>query len=113
MVAAKSKFILVLPCDCPMITKLFFETILKANFKNNIRCAHDGNRMQPVHALINMSMKNSLKVFLDSEERKIDKWYNQEKLEIIDFSNYPHFFMNINTPEDFEKYKLEKKKNDK
>ena len=36
----------------------------------------------------------------------------QEKLEIIDFSNNPQFFMNINTPEDLEKYKLEKIKND-
>jgi len=37
---------------------------------------------------------------------------DQEKLEIIDFSNNPQFFMNINTPEDLEKYKLEKIKND-
>ena len=66
----------------------------------------------PVHALIDRSMVSNLKVFLDSGERKIDKWYNQEKLEIIDFSNNPQFFMNINTPEDLEKYKLEKMKDD-
>ena len=57
-------------------------------------------------------MTSNLKVFLDSGERKIDKWYNQEELEIIDFSNNPQFFMNINTPEDLEKYKLENIKND-
>lgn len=112
MTEAKTKYILVLPCDCPMISDIFFKDILKDNFKDKIRCAHDGNRLQPVHALIDRSMVSNLKVFLDSGERKIDKWYNQEKLEIIDFSNNPQFFMNINTPEDLEKYKLEKMKDD-
>ena len=112
MTEAKTKYILVLPCDCPMISDIFFKDILKDNFRDKIRCAHDGNRLQPVHALIDKSMASNLKVFLDSGERKIEKWYNQEKLEIIDFSNNPQFFMNINTPEDLEKYKLEKIKND-
>ena len=67
---------------------------------------------EPLNNLEYPPVITSLKVFLDSGERKIDKWYNQEKLEIIDFSNNPQFFMNINTPEDLEKYKLEKIKND-
>ena len=113
MISAKSKFILVLPCDCPMITDSFFKIMLKSDFQNNIRCAHDGIRLQPTHALIKLSIKTSLKDFLDSEERKIDKWYNQEKLEIVDFSDYPDFFMNINTPSDFEKFKLKIKRDDK
>ena len=37
MTEAKTKYILVLPCDCPMISDIFFKDILKDNFKDKIK----------------------------------------------------------------------------
>lgn len=102
----KTKYMLILPCDCPMIEQKYFQIMLNSEFIKDIRCAHDGNRLQPVHSLLKKSLINSLKEFLDTGERKIDRWYNKESFEIVDFSEMSQFFLNINTPDDLEKFKI-------
>jgi molybdopterin-guanine dinucleotide biosynthesis protein A len=62
--------------------------------------AHDGERLQPVYALIDTRLLDDLKLFLDSGERKIDRWYAQHDYATVDFSDDTVMFQNINTPED-------------
>ena len=62
--------------------------------------AYDGNRMQPVYALINCKLLSNLKEYLFSGNRKIDHWYAQHKLVLADFSDKKDCFMNVNAPED-------------
>ena len=61
--------------------------------------AHDGERLQPVHALIPVSLVNSLLSFLESGDRKIDRWYAQNTMITADFSDDPNVFFNVNTEE--------------
>jgi molybdopterin-guanine dinucleotide biosynthesis protein A len=42
----------------------------------------------------------SLNTFLDSGDRKIDRWYAQHEFNRVDFSDQSDMFKNINTPED-------------
>ena len=42
----------------------------------------------------------SLKRFLDSGDRKIDRWYAQHDYARVDFSDCADMFRNINTPSD-------------
>ena len=101
----KTDYLLTLPCDGPFINEEYFKRMI--NFKNqfDIRSAHDGFRIQPVHALIKKNMLNSLKNYLDQGNRKIDKWYNECELDEVCFADIKDIFININNPEELLKYK--------
>ena len=111
----KTKYLLTLPCDGPLICDEYFDRMLR-NCGSKINCAFSNSRLQPVYALIHKSCKTNLEKFLNDGERKIDKWYTQENFQIIDFSDLPEMFININNEEEMLKYKnriLEKIKHDK
>ena len=67
----------------------------------------DGHRLQPVYALIPVSLLTSLDAFLASGERKIDRWYAQHAMARADFSNAVQTFLNVNTPEDRQRLEAE------
>ena len=50
-------------------------------------------------------LRKSLKSFLESGERKIDKWFDLCSVNSIDFSKNEEMFVNINNKEEFNKYK--------
>jgi molybdopterin-guanine dinucleotide biosynthesis protein A len=56
-------------------------------------------RLQPVYAMIDTSLRQSLDGFLRGNERKIELWYRQHNFAEVDFSDYPQMFENFNTPE--------------
>ena len=62
--------------------------------------AHDGDRIQPVFALIRRALLDDLDAFLESGGRKIDRWYGQQRMQLVDFSDNPDNFLNINRRED-------------
>jgi len=65
-----------------------------------IGVAHDGARMQPVFALLDCALRESIVDYLSSGGRKIDAWYAERRLALADLSDSPDMFLNINTPED-------------
>jgi len=104
--------ILTLPCDGPKIPPDYSQRLLSAletqneeTINNTIVVAHDGERMQPVHALIPTGLAASLEAFLEKGDRKIDLWYAQHPVVLADFSDIPDVFQNINTEE--QRRKLE------
>ena len=102
MASVKTDFILTLPCDSPMLVNNFAARFIEAYNLNDapICVAHDGERLQPVHALIATSLVSDLNAFLQSGERKIDRWYAKHEYILVDFSDVKAMFENINTPED-------------
>jgi len=99
MKKATTSHIVTLPCDGPLLAGDYVERLIFALNKENaeIAVAHDGERLQPVHSLIPVTLSASLDDFLDSGERKIDLWYKQHKLALVDFSDCAETFRNINT----------------
>ena len=51
----------------------------------------------------------SMLEFLNNGERKIDKWFEQHRLAIADFSEQPDTFININSVEDLAALELKLK----
>jgi molybdopterin-guanine dinucleotide biosynthesis protein A len=100
----KTDYLLILPCDGPLINDAYFKKMLSGDDDFEIKCAHDGKRIQPVHALIKNNITESLKKFLLTGQRKIDKWYNDRNLKLIDFSDNKNLFININSPKDLIEY---------
>ena len=92
------------PCDGPMLPHDLVQRLVaeRERAAADIAVAHDGRRLQPVYALVPTRLRQDLKAFLDSGERKIDLWYAQHNLVQVDFSDSPEAFININTPQDRE-----------
>jgi molybdopterin-guanine dinucleotide biosynthesis protein A len=91
-------FMVTAPCDSPfvpgdLVRRLYVQMIKK---DADISVAHDGQRIQPVFVLLKTSLLDSMLGFLNRGERKIDKWFDQHKLAITDFSDKPDTFININ-----------------
>lgn len=99
MESVTTKYIVCVPCDGPMLSDELVNRLYRQLLKENtdIAVAHDGSRMQPVYVLISTHLKNSLEKYLLSGDRKIDRWYANHKISIVDFSDCPDTFININT----------------
>ena len=109
MRAATTPYIVTLPCDGPclapdLVTRL--ERVLH-NMHADIAVAHDGQRLQPVYALLPTRLLKSLEEFLAAGERKIDRWYAQHNMAFADFSDAVDTFRNINTPQDQQRIQQE------
>ena len=102
MAALDTRFILTLPCDGPRIADDYVRRFISAASAENapLAVAWDGERLQPVHALMATELEADLLTFLDSGDRKIDRWYAQYDYARVDFSDCGSMFRNINTPSD-------------
>lgn len=100
----KKKWIVTVPCDGINIPDYMVTQLCESASQNNslIATAHDGDRLQPVHALINCSLKDSLNDYLINGNRKIDHWYEQHQFATADFRETTELFRNVNTPTEKE-----------
>lgn len=95
-------YMVTVPCDSPFIPDDLVKRLFMKLEQDNaeISVAHNGARIQPVFVLMKTTLRQSILDFLDKGERKIDKWFDQHKLAITDFSDQPDTFININTEDD-------------
>jgi molybdopterin-guanine dinucleotide biosynthesis protein A len=102
MRAARTPWIAVVPCDSPLIhTDLVARLYHAATASGSrIAAAHDGERLQPVFALLARDLLDDLTGYLDDGERKIDRWYARHRFERVDCSDMAESFANVNAPED-------------
>lgn len=102
--AMQTDYLLTLPCDGPFLVEDLAKRLadgLNTDDGADIAVAHDGQRLQPVYALLHRRTLPSLQQTLDEGERKIDRWFPRQRFVTVDFSDIPEQFRNINTPEDY------------
>ena len=103
MKTVNTDYIITMPCDGPSLPKNLVANMLaslrECSHTDCIFVAHDGERIQPVHALIPVSLIESLEDFLANGDRKIDLWYAKYGLVEVDFSDQPEAFFNVNRKE--------------
>ena len=102
MRAARTPWLAIVPCDSPLITSHLVERLydgIEAS-GSRIAAAHDGERLQPVCALLACDLVDDLAGYLDDGERKIDRWYARHGYATVDFSDVAASFANINAPDD-------------
>jgi len=106
MSMARSDYILTLPCDSPAIDGHYLERMIQAKNQghSDIVVASDGQRLQPVYALIAVKLKPSLHAFLSAGGRKVDLWYQQHDFSLVEFTDDSSLFTNMNAPEDIIKH---------
>ena len=100
--AAATEFVLFVPCDSPLVVASLGPRLHAALAEGgaDIAVAHDGERMHPVFVLVRRTVRSGLVDFLARGERKIDRWFAAEKTEVVDFSDLPDMFLNVNREED-------------
>ena len=101
MAAVDTPWIVTAPCDCPFIDPALVPRLAAAvTGPETLAVAHDGERLQPVFALLPVTLRADLEAFLAAGERKIDRWYARHAMVPVDFSDNRRMFDNLNTPED-------------
>lgn len=74
-----------------------------ASAGSNLAVAWDGQRIQPVHALVSRALLPDLRAYLAAGERRLDAWEALHHPAIADFSDCPEAFLNLNAPEDVQR----------
>jgi molybdenum cofactor guanylyltransferase len=96
--------ILTVPCDSPAVPPDIAARLSAALARGDaeLAVAHDGERLQPVHALVPVTLRGSLASFLAAVERKVDLWYARHRVAVADFSDCRDCFANLNRPGDVD-----------
>ena len=107
--ASARRLLLTAPCDSPLVAGELGPRLHAALARDGaeIAVAHDGERMQPVFALLARDLLPDLLAFLGAGERKIDRWYATRHTVTADFSDALDTFLNVNTP--LERDRLERR----
>ncbi|UXI02668.1 molybdenum cofactor guanylyltransferase MobA [Photobacterium sp. TY1-4] len=101
----QTEWIGFVPCDCPNLPgDLVARMAAACQEDTEIVVAHDGAHIQPVVTLINRRILPTLEQFLEDGDRKIILLYRQCKMITVDFSDQPRAFVNLNTPQELEKF---------
>ena len=102
MAQAQGAWLLTAPCDSPLVSADYGPRLWRAAEREgaDIAVAHSGERLQPVFALLRCALRPALEAYLDAGERKIDRWYRQQRMVEVDFSDCADMFVNVNTLEE-------------
>lgn len=102
---SSSPWVGFVPCDSPMINLDLVERFCAAIDDGvEILVAHDGDHLQPVFTLFHTSVLPRLETFLRRGDRKIILLYKECQTKWVDFSDSPDCFVNLNTPEELQRF---------
>ena len=106
MAAARNEWVVLAPCDTPLVGSDLVNRLWSALDRQDatIATAHDGRRIQPAFALLPCSLLRDLEDYLADGERKIDRWFERHTLVCADFGDCPETFVNVNSAEDREEF---------
>ncbi|WP_447555144.1 molybdenum cofactor guanylyltransferase MobA [Vreelandella sp. EE22] len=103
--AAGTPWLMVVPCDTPLLPDNLVERMVAAIGDRLIAVAFDGERRHPTVALMATSLAEDLGAFLARGERKLGHWYERHDARTVDMSDVKEAFINLNSEE--EKQRLE------
>lgn len=101
LLACATPWLVTVPCDSPffphdLVTRLAAGA---AAAGADLAVVRSEQRLQPVFALLRRKLLPSLEHFLQGGGRKIDRWFEEVKIAVVDFDDTAAF-ANINTPEE-------------
>jgi molybdopterin-guanine dinucleotide biosynthesis protein A len=99
---ASGDLVVTVPCDSPFLPLDLVARLREALERAgaDLAVAKTGDQAHPVFSLMRRGVHGSLKSFLSSGQRKIDKWYGALKVIEVAFDDEADAFRNINTREE-------------
>ncbi len=99
MTHATTPLIVTSPCDSPFLPLDLVARLLAAMQKENadLAVAKTFEQVHPVFCLVKRNIEPHLRAFLETGQRKIDKWYATLNVVEVPFDDDEAAFANINT----------------
>jgi molybdopterin-guanine dinucleotide biosynthesis protein A len=96
---ASGGLVATVPCDSPFLPADLVSRLRTAleECSAQLSVAKTGDQPHPVFCLMRRTVHQSLREFLGSGQRKIDKWYAALEVVEVSFDDEADAFMNINT----------------
>lgn len=96
--------VVVAPTDAPLLPADLVSRLLKEYQKDGMLAVipHDGTILQPLFGLYSIRILQSLEAYLAEGNRKVMLWIDSIPHHVVDFSDNPGAFLNINTESDLE-----------
>lgn len=100
----ETRYIVTLPCDAPNISPDYIARLARhiEAGKADIAVCHDGERMQPLHAMMSTGMRDNLAAYLASDQKAVNRWFRENGATLVDFSDCTDMFANFNSPEQYQ-----------
>ena len=97
----QTDYLLVVPCDTPFLPSALAPTLLAQLKQDNADAciAHDGNRLQPLVALLSVSLTSALDKSIHAGHLKVERWMLEQNHCIARFSTQNEF-ININNEDE-------------
>jgi molybdopterin-guanine dinucleotide biosynthesis protein A len=101
---AAGQLVVTVPCDSPFLPHDLVARLRAAleERRAQVAVAKTGDQAHPVFCLMRRDVHASLKQFLSSGQRKIDRWYSQLEVVEVAFDDEADAFLNINTREELK-----------
>ena len=99
------EYCLVAACDMPLYPLDFYQRACKKNTaaeNKRILVAHDGERLQPLCMLVPFSLSDDIQNHLASQHNKLEAWVMSHDPVMIDYSDNPNAFCNVNSTRDID-----------
>jgi molybdopterin-guanine dinucleotide biosynthesis protein A len=102
MKAAKTEWILCVPCDSPNLPEDLCQRLIQALELQtaDIAVAKTAEQHHPVFCLCRTSLAQDLESYLNAGGRKVDEWQKQHAYVEVSFDDKPLAFTNVNTLEE-------------
>lgn len=106
MTHATHPLVVTTPCDSPFLPLDLVTRLRTAMEKENadLAVAKTFDQPHPVFCLTKASLAPHLQAFLESGQRKIDKWYTSLKVVEVPFDDEEAAFSNINTIDELKSF---------
>ena len=101
MKAVDTPYVLTVPCDTPLLTQEVVERLCRAveAEKRDLCVASQGDLWHPVFMVAHTRLMDDLKDYLEAGERRVRYWLMRHEPSLVDFSDCPDVFLNINSLE--------------
>ncbi|WP_006787228.1 molybdenum cofactor guanylyltransferase MobA [Thiorhodospira sibirica] len=93
-------------CDTPMLAGDYVQRLQQQAMAHGVplACAHDGQSLQPLVAVLHRELLPDLAHYLASGGRKVGQWYARHPYRCVDFADTTEHFVNLNTPLEFARF---------
>ena len=95
----ETKWLACVPCDAYSLPSNLVQQLLQTAHSSQAKIciANDGQRWQPLYALIHTATLTPLEHYLDTGKRSVMQWVKSQNAAIADCSNEHQHFKNINS----------------
>ncbi|MDG4597832.1 MAG: molybdenum cofactor guanylyltransferase MobA [Candidatus Contendobacter sp.] len=106
---ATTPWVLTAPCDSPLLPPDYTARMLAAlaGTRAAAGVVDDEGRWQPMFALLSVDLRDDLAAWLAAGESGVGRWLRQHRPVRVEFSDWPEWFRNVNTPEELARLEAE------